>query len=296
MLVPRRLAQRQYRRHAGVGPVENLRPVISRMAKECRRKHLRVCRPALVSILIRGVDIADVHHAKQRAKKPVLDCANCDVLTVPGFVAARERCRAIEQVALPTVSPETACEQTVKHRHHRRAAVHHRGVDDLALAGACCLEHGRQQTHREIQRAAAKITHQVERQRRRPVRVTDTAERAAQRDVVGIVAGGVCQRAILSPARHAPVDQPFVSRHAGFGTQPELLHDAGPEAFENGVGDIAQSQDQVDAGLALEIHEQAGTTPVHQVVLLRNLGRRFPVGWPLDPDDVRTHVGQQHAA
>ena len=70
----------------------------------------------------------------------------------------------------------------------------------------------------------------------RLARAADRLERAGQRDVVDVVAGGVGVRAVLAPAGHAAVDEPRVAGEADVGAEAEALGHAGPEALDERVG------------------------------------------------------------
>ncbi len=65
-------------------------------------------------------------------------------------------------------------------------------------------------------------------------------QRAGERDVVDVVAGGLRERPVLAPAGHAAVDEPRVAREADVGAEPEPLHHAGPEALDQRVGLLDQ--------------------------------------------------------
>ena len=79
-------------------------------------------------------------------------------------------------------------------------------------------------------------------------------ERAGERDVVEIVTGGLRERTVLAPARHAPEHEPRIAREADVGTEAESLHHAGPEALDQRVGLLDEAQHHLDAGGTLEIH------------------------------------------
>ena len=78
---------------------------------------------------------------------------------------------------------------------------------------------------------------------RRPIE----CERAGERDVVDVVAGRLRERTLLAPARHAAVDEARIAREADVGAEAEPLHHAGPEALDQRVGLLDQTQHRVDA-------------------------------------------------
>ena len=101
-------------------------------------------------------------------------------------------------------------------RHERSGAVHHRGVDHLALARS-----GRPRSSRRRCRRRAYIPPPP----KSPTRLSgsdrcaacfaDRVQRTSEGDVVDVVAGTLRQRPVLAPARHAAVDQARVQREAG---------------------------------------------------------------------------------
>ena len=115
------------------------------------------------------------------------------------------------------------------HRHQERAAVDHRGVDHLALARTLRLEQAAHDPEREEHGAAAEVADEVDRWSRLRTLATEVRERAGERDVVDVVAGGLRVRTVLAPAGHAPVDQLRVPREADVGADAEPLGDAGTE-------------------------------------------------------------------
>ena len=58
-------------------------------------------------------------------------------------------------------------------------------------------------------------------------------------------ASSLGQRAVLAPARHAAIDQARVEGLAGFGSQAQTLHGAGPHAFDQRIGIAHQGEHQV---------------------------------------------------
>ena len=93
----------------------------------------------------------------------------------------------------------------VEHRHQHRGAVDHRRVDDLALPAALRLEQRAHDAEGEQHAAAAEVADQVERRHRRLAGAAEWAERAGERDVVDVVAGGLRR---TGPSWPQPVMRP----------------------------------------------------------------------------------------
>ena len=178
--------------------------------------------------------------------------------------------------------------------HEVRRAVDHRGVDHLALARPAGLEDGADHAEGEEHAAAAVVADHVQRRGRGRADATEVRERAGERDVVDVVAGGVRHRALLPPAGHAPVDQARVAGEARVGAEPEALGDPGAEALDQRVGLLHQPQHGLDAVRVLEV--DADVTPAARVEHEpARPGRPADELRPLDPHDLRAHVGQERA-
>jgi hypothetical protein len=121
-------------------------------------------------------------------------------------------------------------------------------------------------------------------------------QRARDRDVVDVVAGGLRQRPILAPAGDAPVDQPWIAREARLGAEPEPFGHAGTKAFDQRVGLFRQRQHDLDCLRLLEIEGDRAPAARHHVEL--GIERQAEIGAlePIDAQDVGAHVGEQHAA
>ena len=118
-------------------------------------------------------------------------------------------------------------------------------------------------------------------------------QRAGDRDVVQVVAGGLRQRAVLAPAGHPAVDQPRVAGQAVVGAEAEPLgrrRGACPRPARRRRS--TRSSTVATAVGVLEVERDAGPAAVEQVV--RPAGERLAAG-PLDADHVGAEVGQDHA-
>ena len=78
-------------------------------------------------------------------------------------------------------------------------------------------------------------------------------ERAGERDVVDVVARGLCQRTVLAPTGHAAEDEARVAGQALVGPETEALHDAGPEPLDQRVGLLDEAEHGGDAVGVLEV-------------------------------------------
>ncbi|MEY9143844.1 hypothetical protein ABIF00_001828 [Bradyrhizobium elkanii] len=117
----------------------------------------------------------------------------------------------------------------------------------------------------------------------------DRSQRACDRDVVDVVAGGVRQRAFLAPAGHASIDQPGIAREHDVRTEPEALHHAGPKTFDQRVGMAEQVEHFGNRRLVLEI--ELDDLAAAGCDRLQILARTDPV----QRDHLGAHVGEQHA-
>ena len=108
-------------------------------------------------------------------------------------------------------------------------------VDDAALAGPAGGENAADDAEGEPERAAGVAEH-GRRHDRRGARALRQRQRAGQREIVEVVAGGLRQRPVLSPAGHAAVDEARVALGAVGGPEAEPLHHARPVALDQRVG------------------------------------------------------------
>ncbi len=101
--------------------------------------------------------------------------------------------------------------------------------------GPLPLHERRQNADYQESAAAAHIADDVERRHRRAFLRPDGLKRARQREEGEIVARGVCERALLPPAGHAPIDQLRIPCECRVRPQAKPLHDARPEALDENV-------------------------------------------------------------
>ena len=122
----------------------------------------------------------------------------------------------------------------------------------------------------------------------RPMRM----QGAGQRDIVEVVAGGLCHGSFLAPARHAAIDQGRVLLQADLRAQAQAFHDAGAVALQQGVGLAHQLQDGVHPLRCLQIHADAALAAIEKVQS-RLLGvAEHAAPGPLHADNVCAHIRQ----
>ena len=94
--------------------------------------------------------------------------------------------------------------------------------------------------------AATEVADDVDRRRRLRAGPPEVRERAAERDVVDVVPGGLRVRTVLAPAGHAAVDELRVPGEAGVGPDAEPLGHAGPEALDERIGLLDEREHRLD--------------------------------------------------
>ena len=172
-------------------------------------------------------------------------------------------------------------------------AVDDGGVDDLPLAGAPGHVQRRQAADDEVERAAAEVADEVERDLRRPAGPADRVQGPGDGDVADVVAGGAGQRPLLAPAGHPPVDEGGVARQRGLRPDAEPFGDPGTPALDQDGGPVGQPEDHLGPVGVLQVNHDRPLAPVEQVPP-RVAGRQRARLRSVDPDDVGSQVGQQH--
>src|SRR6266545_1756331 len=157
MRVRRCLAQGQHRRETRVTSFEQVAPFAARTLRERLLQNLPQARPrfGIQSILERF--LIETQASDQNLVELRFERADRDVFAVGAAIRRVERRPAIEQVAAALVAPFASRDRGVDERKQRRGAVDDRSIDDLAAAGALCLEKCREDADDQIQRAAAEI-------------------------------------------------------------------------------------------------------------------------------------------
>src|SRR5690606_9961815 len=103
--------------------------------------------------------------------------------------------------------------------------------------------------HDQIQGAAPKVADKIEWGRRWPIGWTQGRQRASNRDVINVVSRSLGQRTPLTPARHPSIDQPRIALEHLLRTEPQPLHDTGPETLNQNVSAFAEVKTLYDGRL-----------------------------------------------
>ena len=214
----RRFEDRQHGGETDVAPLHDLAPLVAGLGLEHLVQFVLEVHPLILVHLRAEAVRIDAGLLHQFGVELRLDGADADVLAVLGLVGVVEVRAAVAHVrsALVLEAPASHGEE---HGHQGRGTVHHRGVDDLALAGAGRLQQAADQPVGEQHAAAAEVADEVERRHRLAAGLANRSQCACQADVVDVVAGGVGDRSFLAPAGHAAVDELLVARHAVVGTE-----------------------------------------------------------------------------
>ena len=142
--------------------------------------------------------------------------------------------------------------------------------------------------------AATEVADQVDRRRRLATGTTEVRQRAGDCDVVDVVACGLCHRTLLTPSRHAAVDQSRVAGKTHVGSQAESLGHARPIALDERVSLLDERQDEFDAVGVLEVDADGAPAAVQRLEVGLVERRRIDLLTAVDPNDVGAHVGEQH--
>ena len=106
----------------------------------------------------------------------------------------------------------------------------------------------------------------------------------------------VGERAILSPAGHAAVDELCIARQADVRPQPQPLHDAGAKALDQRVGLVDETQRSGAAFGALDVQPHGAAPAAGHVERAEVEQAQRPAhgGLALDAHDLGAHVGKEH--
>ena len=183
----------------------------------------------------------------------------------------------------------------MEHRREVRGTIHHRRVHHLPLARALAFQERGQDAHDQVERPTAEVGDEVERRNGRRAGSPNRVERSCDGQIVDVVPRGARQRPLLTPPRHAPVDEPRVPLEALLWPEPETLRDPRAEPFDKHIGPLHQLQDRVASRCSLEV-ERDRASPAVQHLEARFCGKQL--GGPvlaLDAQHVGAQVGEQHA-
>ncbi|MNJ42318.1 hypothetical protein D3C77_372820 [compost metagenome] len=186
--VGRRLAEVEHRGKAGFATFQQLAPLIAAAAAKQRFQLCPLRWPQAAVPLRLEQRVIDLAAFQQALVELRFDGADGNEAAIGAGVTAVERRRAIEQV-LPALTPLAVLLELVVHGAEQGHTVADGGIDHLALAGALRFEQSRHHTESQKHRAAAHVTHQVQRWRRRLVGVPHGVQRAGNGQVIEVVTG-----------------------------------------------------------------------------------------------------------
>src|SRR5437763_607264 len=104
------------------------------------------------------------------------------------------------------------------------------------------------------------------------------------------MAGGVSERALLPPPRHAPVHELRIAGETLVRPESEALHHAGAESLDEGVGLLNEAEHGLYAVGMLEVDSDRPPPPVEHVLV----GVQHPGVRAVDTEHLGAHVGQHH--
>ena len=286
------LAERQHRRHAGVGVGEDLRPVVAVLGGDGLGDRGAQLGPAAHVVLVGQVGTVEAQPLEHLGVELRLDRADRDVPAVGAGVGVVVRGAAVEHVDAALVGPHAVLAEAPDHLRQHARAVDHRGIDHLALARGLPLPQRGEDADEQEHRPAAEVAGQVQRRDRPFAGAADRVQHAVERDVVDVVSGLQAPRPGLAPPRHAAVDQPLVDLRAVFGSEAESLGDAGPQSLDQDVGLGDQLQDEFTALVGLEVRGHRAAVAQGSFAFCRRDAAQF--SGPLDAHDVGAEIAEDH--
>ena len=182
-----RLIDRKRRRKASVAPRGDPHPFVTGARTEDARESLAHSRPSAAIVLAGKVGGIKSHAGQEIGVEMRFDRADRDVLAVRRLIAAVEGRAAVDDVIRPLVRPDALLAESLEGGHEMRDAIDHCNVDGLASPSLARVDQGRQHSHRQVERATAKIRDQVERRGRWAVGIAKAVQRARQRQIVDVV-------------------------------------------------------------------------------------------------------------
>ena len=121
----------------------------------------------------------------------------------------------------------------------------------------------------------------------------DRMKRTRQRKKCQVMPSCLSQGPILSPTRHARIDEPGIARQRDIGTKAKSFHDARPEAFDEDIGLPDDPQAEISGGRFLEVEHKRALPAIDGRV---GNCKKVRCAGPLDAQHIRPKVGQQHPA
>ncbi len=294
----RRLGERQHRRDAGVGAVEHRRPLVAGAARRRpRRSGSRSTGHPATSCWAGRSASAEPEQPQQFGVELGFQCADRHVPAVSGRVDVVERRAAVEQVAATLGSATRPAA-----RRPANSVVRWAAPSTMAASTTCPRPGGpghvqrRQAADDEVERAAAEVADEVERDLRRPAGAADRVQRAGDGDVVDVVAGGAGQRPVLSPAGHPSVDQARVALQRSLRSDARAVRPR--PGRQPSIRIAARSASSRTTSAPSGCFRSTTTDRLPRLSRSRpgRAGRQRARLRPVDPDDVGAQVGQQHRA
>ena len=224
-----------------------------------------------------------------------LERAYSHVPAIGGFIAAIEIGASVEKIAGALPLPKAHLNPARHLGQQNRNTVDHRHVENLALARALPLDQRSEHPHGEECAAAAKVTDQIERRRRRRVTRPDRIEGAGEREIVDVMSCARSQRAGLPPPAHARINQTRIGFAEYFGTESEPFHRARSIPFDKNVCLHRQIANEIVSVGRFQIDRHRGAVAIKKVEL-RIAAKRAPGAEAFNAQDVGAQIGEQHGA
>ena len=130
----RRFAHGQNRREADVGALHDLAPLLAGLCLEHIDQPSPERRPCLAIHLRVEVGVGKPGVLAQQRIKLRLDRTDRNEVAAGAFIDAVEVRAAVEEIAIAPFDPPARGRHVEEHRHQRRRAVAHGGIDHLSLA------------------------------------------------------------------------------------------------------------------------------------------------------------------
>ncbi len=197
----------------------------------------------------------------------------------------------VEDVDATLFYPVPGVRERVGHCHHRRGAVDHGRVDDLALATSLRGKYRRHHAKDQEQGSATEIAYEIECRHGSLAHSPDGPERPSNRHVVDVVTSSLRQWSFLAVTGHARVDETLVPLPHVFGTQSQSFGHARSKAFNENVCSFAQFQHEVTSRLVFQIQRHGRSRSVQNVPSDAVVSVRVA---SLETKNLRPKVREQH--
>ena len=166
-----------------------------------------------------------------------------------------------------------------RHQRHYRVCedrVRHGHVDVTPLAVRSRVHQRGEYAHDGGKRAAEQVGDLEIRHHRLAVARADLVQHAGIADIVDVVAGSHRVRPVLAVTGDSTVDDARVDRRHRIVVDAELLHDPGAEAFDDDIGALGQSQEDLPAAGLLQVLSQRQDVAVHRAQVIHRLEQLVP--------------------